>query len=70
MKTAEEKALKLVDRFENLFSTSYPDINKKLALICVDEILKAIPKLIGGRALFKNPDIDYWEEVKSEIEKL
>lgn len=47
---------------------------KKCSLIAVDKIIEAIPKytpLNGfGSALFDNPDIEYWKEVKQEIEKL
>ena len=44
---------------------------KQFALIAVDEILTELPMLdyhpLGS---YTNPRIDYWEEVKQEIEKL
>ena len=46
---------------------------KKCAKICVNKILEAMPKTIAidgyGPAQFKNPDIEYWEEVLNELEK-
>jgi hypothetical protein len=48
---------------------------KKLALICVDEILNSSPSLpILGDGGYLYEDIElsknYWQEVKSELEKL
>lgn len=44
------------------------------ALIAVDEIIKATPETIAhphyGSAMIDNPDIDYWQQVKYELEKL
>lgn len=62
MKTAKEKAKELIDNF-TLISTGGFDLAKESALICVDEIL----------LLYKNNwniENSYWQEVKSEIEKL
>ena len=68
--TPEEKAIKLVDTYlativfnikENI-NASVIGAAKQCALICVDEILKntlIIPKVLN-----------YWEEVKQEIQKL
>jgi hypothetical protein len=48
----------------------YNDINaaKQCALIAVDEILKTNPYEWDGEDL--NSNIDYWQEVKQEIEAL
>jgi hypothetical protein len=69
MNKPEEKARELVEKFFNYDGIDWKTA-KKCALICVDQKLNAIPKLIGGRALFENPDIDFWNEVKSKIEGL
>ena len=67
--TAKEKAKQLTQRFElidreqryqdelNLFEA------KQCALICVDEMLREIPKRFDSEER-------YWEDVKKEIEKL
>jgi len=63
--TPKEKAKKLVDK---MWIYSLPNANgswqnaKKCALIAVDEVLYM---LIGDNLV-----IDYWKEVKQEIEKL
>jgi hypothetical protein len=48
---------------------------KYCALIAVDEILKAIPNeyldIYGGEAYMQiNEDVEYWNEVKKEINNL
>jgi len=48
---------------------------KKCALIAVDEILNAIPNeyldIHGGETYMQiNDDVEYWNEVKQEIEKI
>ena len=55
--TAKEKAQQLVERFEG---------NVKYALIAVDEIIKAVPIA----PLHLSHPLNYWKEVKQEIEKL
>lgn len=76
MKTPKEKAIELVERYSwtirhisingmesNKFTLS---VRKKLASICVDEILEDyLEQQIGRYA-----DGNYWQEVKQEIEKL
>jgi hypothetical protein len=68
--TPKEKALELwwtyYSRIEHTLSEEYSphekDITKKLAISAVDEILSVI---------WNNPeDVDYWSQVKKEIEKL
>ena len=69
--TAKEKAIELVDKFTLYLGTDvngdecYVDIleAKQCALICVDEILREIPKRFDSEER-------YWEDVKKEIEKL
>ena len=69
--TAKEKAIELVDKFTLYLGTDvngdecYVDIleAKQCALICVDEILREIPKRFDSEER-------YWEDVKKEIGKL
>ncbi len=81
--TAKEKAKELVSTYYSLISglpinfvsklialpngDSYYEIAKQCALIAVDEILKSHYKLFTG---VKPSIYKYYEEVKSEIEKL
>ena len=70
MTPAKEKAKELIDKFDvkyqyNFITGSIPvsmhdSVIKQCALICVDEILTAIPL----------KSFYYWQEVKTEIEKL
>ena len=66
--TTKDKAKELVEEFYKWVAT--PDDrdiefykSKQCALICVDEILREIPKRFDSEEI-------YWEEVKKEIEKL
>lgn len=68
--TPKEKAEELVERF-NLLQTyveyfSY-DHAKQCALICVDEIFKTVKSVSSNEIEY---DDNYWQEVKTEIEKL
>jgi len=69
---AKDKATELVDKFYNeidcasLTDEISEDKAKQCALICVDEMLKEIkPSLV-----YHKRDVEYWQEVKEEIEKL
>jgi hypothetical protein len=65
--TAKEKAKELIQLFYNkqcshsITELAYKSA-KQCALICVDEIVK--------NTLQVSQVLDYWEEVKQEIEKL
>jgi hypothetical protein len=68
--TPKEKAEELVNRFAKLpeegslmWYLSF-EIAKKCALIAVDEILDTIKWCIG------DSQVEYWQEVKKEIEAL
>lgn len=79
--TPQLKAQELVDYFVNTHSgklsdysrTEYPTA-KLFAIKLCDEVIEAIPKYIPlngfGSALFDNPDIEYWQEIRKEIELL
>ena len=70
--TPKEKAEELVDKFYPMFTNSVRDtLSKQCALIAVDEILKELSPLeLHPLGTYINPKIDYWQEVKQEIEKL
>ncbi len=65
--TPQEKAEEILYKFKNSeCKDGYNDVrdifaSKRCALIAVDEILSI---------LFQHHEIDYWKEVKQEIEKL
>jgi len=72
----KEKAIKLVERFENLQSNKMSDYSrieyptaKLCALIAADEIIKAL-EIDAGNWIKWNETKKYWQEVKQEIEKL
>ena len=71
--TPQEKAKELVDRYlqyVEAFSCKQQDENaKQCALIAVDEILNLMIKEFKWD-IFNNGHIEYWLEVKQEIEKL
>jgi hypothetical protein len=72
--TPKEKALQLIDKFENY---SFIDIDKRIssfnsakqcALIAVDEIIKT-DMLIDEDTYVMTPSyLQYWQQVKQEIE--
>jgi hypothetical protein len=68
--TPEEKAKELVDKYyQKCADSSYPDdMAKDCALIAVDEILD--DDMYGMEEEHFEKRINYWEEVKQEIEKL
>lgn len=82
--TPQEKANELVTKYKslaytNLFSfreESNLTNSKKCALVAVDEIIEAIETTIGHCQLRRldqqevEMDIDYWNKVKTEIDKL
>ena len=75
--TPKEKALNLIDMFENY---SFMDIDKRIssfssakqcALIAVQErIDEGYEWMGGGNAEWEKDRYNYWQEVKREIEKL
>ena len=66
--TPQEKAIELVDKFYLIEESQECDawidgyLAKKCALIAVDEIMKLFYRL--------DDEYKYWQEVKTEIEKL
>ena len=74
--TPKEKAQELVDKFRNeilsFLSDNMKKINaKRCALVAVDEILNQLSPLeLSPIGTYTNPKIEYWLEVKQELEKL
>ena len=67
--TPQEKAKELVDRFdETLTYLESKQKAKQCALIAVEEILNTLYSIPFGNAL--DNELEYWQEVKQEIEKL
>mgnify|MGYP003668173102 FL=1 len=62
--TAKEKAKEIAMKFDKYGQT---DNAVKCALICVDEILESLWN-VGHSS--SNDEVNYWQEVKQEINKL
>lgn len=72
--TPKEKAEELVDKYLLLqIHIPYHETAKQCALIAVDEIIKSNP-IIPLQFMIESEAIDaaveYWQQVKQEIEKL
>jgi hypothetical protein len=71
MKTAKEKAAelysKMLHKIEGLEGTDWYESAKQCALIAVDEIINAID---WHNYETPNKELDFWQEVKDEIELL
>jgi hypothetical protein len=73
--TPKEKAEELVLRYLRIDDNTKEWFNsyiaKQCALITVDEILNQLSPLdLSPLGTYTNPKIEYWLEVKQEIEKL
>jgi len=71
--TPQQKAKELFDKIDTVIDEwgNYPmcfDTSKQCALIAVDEIMTALTVMPYGMQYLS--EIDYWEGVKQEIEKL
>ena len=62
--TPKEKAIDLVEDMHDAPEMGYNEHAKQCALIAVDEILKICVDSLGLT------ELDYWQDVKEEIEKL
>ena len=70
--TPKEKAEQLVNKYFRDINLDWYDAIE-CALIAVDEIIKSEPSqksMIMGGVQLRYLAIDYWQEVKQEIEKL
>ena len=77
--TPKDKAKELFDKYCHAIRTEECDDGyftnvvhaKRCALIAVDEILEELFEVLMVTAIsYINKHIDYWQEVKKEIEKL
>lgn len=77
--TPKEKAAELLSMFEQETMPFHEVLNIKIALICVDQIIKASPtELVDGSMFTMHPvagmvKIDttsYWQQVKEELQKM
>jgi hypothetical protein len=74
--TPKEKAQELFDKFNKPDITHYPYVHnaQQCALIAVDEIINSNPYKLSLEGKFLTEhityDINFWEEVKKEIEAL
>jgi hypothetical protein len=69
--TPKEKAIELFDKFNNPDRTNYPYYShnaQQCALIAVEEILKAV--INPDETYLMQHSVNYWTEVKKEIEAL
>jgi len=67
--TPQEKARDLVDKYDNTLTyLESKSKAKQCALIAVEEILNTLYSIPFGNAL--DNELEYWNEVKQEIEKL
>jgi hypothetical protein len=64
--TPQEKADELFTKFSG--NTVHFDAAKQCAFIAVDEIINT--HLLSEKDIFGIHPVDYWQEVKNEIEKL
>jgi uncharacterized protein YxeA len=65
--TAKEKAEELVNKYdETLTYLELKQKAKQCALIAVEEVLNSTYTLVKRNDLF----VEYWQEVKQEVEKL
>jgi len=76
--TPQEKALELVKKFYPILGGINPadweyfnkEEAKQCAIIAVDEIIAELPEYLFGHPILVEKRINYYEEVKTEIEKL
>jgi hypothetical protein len=80
--TPAGKAKELYDKFSIYTSTGDEDddfgeykkankyFNKNACLLCVDEIIKANPTKENYSVFDELSDVEYWQQVKEELQKL
>lgn len=69
--TPKEKAVELYNNYyQHVADGAYPELNaKQCALICVDEILKELDNF-GNDDGYQFSRVEYYQQVKQEIEEL
>jgi len=72
--TPIHKADELIERFDKVESEygilMEDDMAVKCALICVNEIIKVVPYLKKEPWILNTETLEFWKEVKQELEKL
>ena len=70
--TPKEKAIELFDKYDSFLYKEYNNLEaKKCALIVVDEILNlGFDIRCDATERCVSPVMNYWQEVKQEIERL
>jgi len=74
--TAKEKAVELYSKLYEFVAnpTIEENINKanvkECVIICCEEIIKEVPYLEKKPWILNTETVEFWEEVKQEIEKL
>lgn len=71
--TPKEKAEELVNKYTNAYGNNL--FSQKCALICVDEIINSSPScpILSDNGSFSGDieeSTEWWQQVKTEIEKL
>lgn len=69
----KEKAKELVDKYSNFFANSYPDVNKSLASLYAEDMLKELDFLMTKKGITRSIialEMMYWGKVNNEINKL
>mgnify|MGYP000896146975 CR=1 FL=1 len=69
MLTPKEKAQELITKFGYESSPDWADYNARLAIICVDEIIKSNPTFPAKDFFVKNA-VPFWKQVKKELQKM
>lgn len=69
MNSPKEKAIELCDKFDDITNSTLCAA-KRCALIAIDEITEVLENDKNVYLLGDSSYIDFWNEVKQEIEKL
>lgn len=68
METPKKNAKRLISKFKKLVPKEFGgmelELSKKCALVCVEQVLGQLPYHD------EHEDVEWWKEVKQEIEKL
>jgi hypothetical protein len=64
--TPKQKSAELMLKYRSLIPMNTVSFAKQCALIAVDEVLNSTYTLVKRNDLF----VEYWQEVKQEVEKL
>jgi len=68
--TPEDKAMELMLKYYNSIPMNTVSFARQFAIIAVDELINSTLPSCEFGGIINNNTIEYWEEVKQEIEKL